>query len=70
MRLKAGKVSLSQKFNGNVSVDVDDAGDMVPEIKIEFLNSDIILDDMEKYELGKALFDKLEEIVRREPRNN
>jgi len=70
MKLKAGKVSLSQKVNGNVSVDVDDAEDMVPEIKIEFLNSDIILDDMEKYELGKALFDKLEEVVRREPKNN
>ena len=51
------KIRVSQKINENVFIEVDDAEDFVPEIKIEFMNVDIKLNSLEKLEVGHLIKD-------------
>lgn len=61
MKIKANKIQVSQKLNENVFIEVDDAEDFVPEIKIEFVNADLILNKEEKLEVGKIVLNYIME---------
>lgn len=50
-------IRVSQKLNENVWIEIDDAEDYVPEIKLEFVNGDIKLSKMKKLELGHLVLD-------------
>ena len=70
MKIKADKVCWSQKLNGDVFIEVDDAEDMVPEIKITFMNEDLILTEEEKAEIGQGIFNYILEKCKKEWRKN
>jgi len=57
MEIKAHRIQISQKINNNVFIEVPDAEDWVPEIKIEFMNTDIRFSSIEKLEIGHLVKD-------------
>jgi hypothetical protein len=57
MEIKAEKIQVSQKINENVFIEVPDAEDWIPEIKIEFMDMDIRLSSLEKLEIGHLVKD-------------
>lgn len=57
-------IGLSQKLNGDVFIEVDDAEDFVPEVKILFMNEDIKLTEEEKKMVANSAFNKIWEILK------
>ena len=57
MMIKTTQILVSQKINEDVFIEVPDAEDYVPEIKIQFMNADIKLNNVEKKEIGHMIKD-------------
>jgi len=57
MKIRATSIQVSQKINENVFIEVPDAEDWIPEIKIEFMDMDILLSNVEKLEIGHLVKD-------------